>query len=76
METWLANDSIGKTYKEDLIFRGKDDQLYSFKFKFETHKIIGYATDGKSMLDDFSRIASTYGLPDTYSWHDRYMEIE
>ena len=53
METWLANDSIGKTYKEDLIFRGKDDQLYSFKFKFETHKIIGYATDGKSMLDDF-----------------------
>lgn len=76
LDIWLKQDSIGRTYKEDLKVSADDSRLIGYKTKVKARELNGLSSEGIPLMLDLRSIEQQYGLNETYSYFNRYMEIE
>lgn len=76
LKYWIEQDTIGKTYSEDIKIDQEDGRILGYKSKIEIMPIPKMARDGVVFMDDMMKLTTTYGLKETYSWYRRYLDIE
>lgn len=76
LEIWLKQDTIGRTYKEDMKISSEDGRLLGFKQRVDVQMLRGLSSEGIPFMLDIQTLEQTYGLNETYSFHYRYGEIE
>jgi len=74
LNTYL--DTQGQQDKSKIKFNEEETKITAFKMEARSVYVKSAAKEGVQLLSDINRITNTYGLGETYSFSQRYLDYE
>lgn len=74
LKTYL--DTQGQQDKSKIKFNEDETEITAFKMEARSVYVKSAAKEGVQLLSDINRITNTYGLGETYSFSQRYLDYE